>query len=432
MIEQSNRLDRALAALEALSQPVPAAERFSTGMEALAGVTLSGASEAASAALEACRVDLNAAIRNSPAAPSTTIPEFSDTEASSLAEQLKTVCELVRNEETDRILTQLHRHRGVLPEAAIEQIRRQPDWFVPRLLHECQQTVEEFETKNQNQSHDITKENDAYESLLFFSLFLFSELNVSESLPVMLRALKLPSGDVEELFDEAVNDQVPRFLAQFCADDFDLIDGLIRDPTMHLYARWAAVDTYRYLVRDQRLSIGDAVKRLDRLFQETKVVDEGGDLSSGHQFELSAGIVDVILVIGGASLSTIGENDSDWDFVDEYLVSREGFTKLAKVDVPSGITTELRKLPPTRVEDCLEELRGWAEFEAPPESTPEPPSPAPSKPSRPAPKAPNLSSPIHALQESAIVSRPDRVGRNAPCPCGSGKKYKQCCLLKQN
>ena len=25
-----------------------------------------------------------------------------------------------------------------------------------------------------------------------------------------------------------------------------------------------------------------------------------------------------------------------------------------------------------------------------------------------------------------------RVGRNSPCPCGSGKKYKKCCLLKIN
>ena len=23
-----------------------------------------------------------------------------------------------------------------------------------------------------------------------------------------------------------------------------------------------------------------------------------------------------------------------------------------------------------------------------------------------------------------------KVGRNAPCPCGSGKKYKACCLAK--
>ena len=25
-----------------------------------------------------------------------------------------------------------------------------------------------------------------------------------------------------------------------------------------------------------------------------------------------------------------------------------------------------------------------------------------------------------------------KVGRNAPCPCGSGKKYKKCCLLSQD
>ena len=25
---------------------------------------------------------------------------------------------------------------------------------------------------------------------------------------------------------------------------------------------------------------------------------------------------------------------------------------------------------------------------------------------------------------------PNKVGRNEPCPCGSGKKYKQCCLRK--
>lgn len=25
----------------------------------------------------------------------------------------------------------------------------------------------------------------------------------------------------------------------------------------------------------------------------------------------------------------------------------------------------------------------------------------------------------------------EKVGRNDPCPCGSGKKYKSCCLLKE-
>jgi SEC-C motif-containing protein len=30
-----------------------------------------------------------------------------------------------------------------------------------------------------------------------------------------------------------------------------------------------------------------------------------------------------------------------------------------------------------------------------------------------------------------IKSSAPKVGRNDPCPCGSGKKYKHCCLLKQ-
>lgn len=27
-----------------------------------------------------------------------------------------------------------------------------------------------------------------------------------------------------------------------------------------------------------------------------------------------------------------------------------------------------------------------------------------------------------------MARKPPRIGRNEPCPCGSGKKFKQCCL----
>ena len=39
---------------------------------------------------------------------------------------------------------------------------------------------------------------------------------------------------------------------------------------------------------------------------------------------------------------------------------------------------------------------------------------------------------IHALREKQLrpapLRREIRAGRNDPCPCGSGKKYKRCCL----
>ena len=33
----------------------------------------------------------------------------------------------------------------------------------------------------------------------------------------------------------------------------------------------------------------------------------------------------------------------------------------------------------------------------------------------------------YAVSEAGALQRTDKVGRNDPCPCGSGKKFKKCC-----
>jgi preprotein translocase subunit SecA len=38
--------------------------------------------------------------------------------------------------------------------------------------------------------------------------------------------------------------------------------------------------------------------------------------------------------------------------------------------------------------------------------------------------------PRPAARPEARAADGQKVGRNDPCPCGSGKKYKKCCLLK--
>ena len=32
--------------------------------------------------------------------------------------------------------------------------------------------------------------------------------------------------------------------------------------------------------------------------------------------------------------------------------------------------------------------------------------------------------------ETQTIKREQTIGRNDPCPCGSGEKYKKCCLMK--
>jgi len=41
----------------------------------------------------------------------------------------------------------------------------------------------------------------------------------------------------------------------------------------------------------------------------------------------------------------------------------------------------------------------------------------------------SISAPESGSQATPVTSEEDKIGRNDPCPCGSGKKYKKCGLL---
>jgi uncharacterized protein YchJ len=51
--------------------------------------------------------------------------------------------------------------------------------------------------------------------------------------------------------------------------------------------------------------------------------------------------------------------------------------------------------------------------------------------SQPAPSMPEPSSYSPPAQPQTFVRSGPKVGRNDPCPCGSGRKYKHCCMKKQ-
>jgi preprotein translocase subunit SecA len=44
----------------------------------------------------------------------------------------------------------------------------------------------------------------------------------------------------------------------------------------------------------------------------------------------------------------------------------------------------------------------------------------------PSPFAPRPAGPPQPAKPQTVVRQGDKVGRNDPCPCGSGKKYKKC------
>ncbi|MDE7168174.1 MAG: SEC-C domain-containing protein [Clostridia bacterium] len=50
-----------------------------------------------------------------------------------------------------------------------------------------------------------------------------------------------------------------------------------------------------------------------------------------------------------------------------------------------------------------------------------------------APEPPkDLMANIEGKQQPKVAGKNASIGRNDPCPCGSGKKYKDCCYWKDN
>lgn len=328
---ENDRLDIAMASLNALGQPGTDLEGLFAAMQ-LNGLLLTGAS-----------VEINSA------------------NTVELIGRLLPLYESIRDAETERILGRLRKHEGKLPEPEIIEARRHRDWFVPRLMQECQAEIDKL--KQQPDSDDRLSD-DKYSDLPFFALFLFSEWEIGESLPIILEGLSLPGEGPFELFGDGIHEQVARYLAQFLSHDLDRIDEMICDSRVNMYVRWAAASSYRYLFRDKNITVDDAIARLASNFRKTKVIGKDGRPGMEHCYELSAGILDNLYQLGGSLKSILSADDQNWDFVDESIFRREDSDVTL---TESERQTGLLRLPPTRVADCLETLRHWATFEQRPE-----------------------------------------------------------------
>lgn len=417
------RLEKAMAAIDELLKDTSASSRFSAAVAELDGFELSGATIAVRESIEAWGVQYNRLIKAAQESTGDEIASLSEPDAAELIPSIHASCELIRSIESERVLASLRDDQRRIPKAEIQLIRQYPHWFIPLLLQDCITETEKIEqSKNKKRAS-----SDAVSSLPFFTLYLASELEIAEFLPVLLRGLKLPGEGAFDLYGDTVHDEVPRLLAQFLHEDIDRIDELVLAPSHNTYVRWCSASSYRYLVRDKIFTFEEAVQRLDRLFEATKVADETGRPAMGHQYELSAGIVEVLASIGGGKLSMIGDSPEQWKYIDESVIHQDYFVSSVAPADPSRLTSKLLALPATRLEDCIEEFQRWGSFRED-GSTEEYPAPKP----KPKPAATPL--PIPRVSQSlpqpevAKPVRSDRTPRNADCPCGSGKKYKKCCM----
>jgi hypothetical protein len=296
---------------------------------------------------------------------------------------------------------------GKFPEQALREAQRRREEITPRLIDLIRQATAGVRagTPPQGDGH-------------FFALFLLTEFQAREALPAILEAVSLPGEGPFDLFGDSITEHLARVLATLAGDPIEVIDDLIANRSLNEYVRWEGAQTYLYLVRDGRLTREQAVQRL-RQHLQTAIANQDHEIGGPLVSEL-------LQYASHEALDDIKEAYRQ-EIADEGLVRLEDVEQiLARGE--QRFQQALEACRQTRVEDTVAELRNWACFQEPkpPRSTPVP-SPALPPPSFPSRVWENAQRPGQTREPATVRRDTPRVGRNDPCPCGSGKKYKKCC-----
>jgi Protein of unknown function (DUF1186)/SEC-C motif len=308
--------------------------------------------------------------------------------------------------DVDQIIRELDAANDRFPEETLRACQENRELIIPRLINVLLEAA-------RLGREGIVREGQAP----FYALFLIGESQAIEALPALVEVLSLPNDVPEHLFDDAVTEILAHVLAALAANRLDELDGLILNPHLNDYVRSSASTAFEYLVRDQRIDRRSAVERLAGHLRNA--------ISREDVWSVSFLICTLISLNGNEAKADIDEAFQR-SLVDESYIDSANVDESLRPDEPD-CCPELDRLPPSRIANVVEELRGW--HWAADDGTENLPDRSEANfwgiESE---SGDELNDDFSYQPATTIRHESPRVGRNDLCPCGSGKKYKKCCM----
>jgi hypothetical protein len=213
-------------------------------------------------------------------------------------------------------------------------------------------------------------------------------------------------GEAIKFLGDGVTETLSGILVNVCDGDLAPLMRAIESENGEEFARAAALEALGYLVRASNV-LGDGEMRvyLGRLRHEMKPRGASYVWAAWGATAANLGYDDL-----RRAVATLGQQG----FIDEFELSLADFdehARLAREDGAGLAGFDADGVAP--LDDAIETLASWTSDENDEEEGAE------------AVDADESSS-----AEAAAVNPFGGVGRNDPCPCGSGKKYQNCCLAE--
>ncbi|MGB6689985.1 MAG: DUF1186 domain-containing protein [Terracidiphilus sp.] len=305
--------------------------------------------------------------------------------------------------ETTEIVNRFEIPSWTLDREAIEAAVVRREEITPELLRILESTAErpdEIDSDHGYMGH-------------FYAMYLLAQFRETRAYPLVLRIAHLPQDLLESLLGDFVTSDLDRVLASVCGGHIQGLQSLIEDETVDEWVRVSALESLVILVAAGQRGREEILTYFASLFHRGSLGKNEmlwGDLIASTCDLYPSGLIAEI------------ERAYEQGLVDSTIIDMEDVRRYLN----EGLDRTLERLATTShyrlVDDAAEEMKWLDETEEEIERDfDEDDEGADDDFFWTEPHLPATTGPIKRTTP--------KIGRNEPCPCGSGKKYKKCCLV---
>jgi hypothetical protein len=239
---------------------------------------------------------------------------------------------------------------------------------------------------------------------LFFIFHLLGEWREKAAYRPLARLLRLPRGEVDRIFGDGITTTSHRVIASVFDGDPQPLYDIILDPNAEQFIRSRMCEA---------LAMVTLRGGLDRTLAGRFLRDAFIEMQPQAQCYVWVGWQSAIAMLGMSDLRSLVKKAFDRGFVDRHVLGFDHFEQdLRRAIEHPGEPWRLEDREYTLFDDSIDELSGWYCFTEQYSEDRE-----------------RWRQQAEASVRNQRLENPFKgVGRNNPCPCGSGKKFKKCCL----